>query len=71
MYRDGILVSEAPTASTVTYNPLAYNTLELGRANNGLNTALTHGEAYIDELFLCEEILQERDIVYLYMSYLR
>ena len=71
MYRDGILMSEAPTASTVSYNPQGHDTLELGRANNGLNTAATHGEAYIDELYLCEDILQERDIVYLYLSYLR
>ena len=71
MCRDGILMSEAPTALTVSYNSQGHDTLELGRSNKGLNTAVTHGEAYIDELFLCEDILQERDIVYPYLSYLR
>ena len=71
MYRDGILVSEAPTASTATYTPSGYDSLVLGRANNGLNKVATHGEGYIDELYLCEEFLQEKDIVYMYLSYLR
>ena len=71
MYRDALLVAEVPMASTAAYIPQNYNTLELGRQNNGLNTALTHGEGYIDELYLCEDILEESDIVYLYLSYFR
>ena len=71
MYRDALLVAEVPTASTATYSPQNYDTLELGRANNGVNTAVTHGEGYIDELHLCEDILEESDIVYLYLSYFR
>ena len=69
MYRDGILVNEDPTASTVTYSPAGHDTLELGRPNNGFSMFAKYGEAYIDELYICECILSEMDVVYLYLSY--
>ena len=72
MYKDGILVDESATESTAAYDPQGYDTLELGRANNRVNMDPTyHGEAYIDDLYLCETMLQESDIMHLYLSYLR
>ena len=50
MYKDGILVDESVTASTVAYSPQVYDTLALGRPNNYVDRAIVtyHGEASID-----------------------
>ena len=51
MYRDGILMSEAPTASTVYFNPQGHDTLELGRAKGPVTLPKIRVNAWITHKF--------------------